>query len=440
MNGMRYLKTMLLAHTRIPDMEARIANAKHYFAPMDSQTSLELYETISSHMEEYDLQWRDGVICGASSAAFMLGVMKLLAEPGTDTWSNQVVGECAVLLGESTNSTAESADVVGSMEAIKDQVLVKFAGSAAQFKALDVFEAHSFLLRSVPLFAELIERHGHRCVLESEMRKKDWGEDPSVVVSLLQTMVGSPATSKPTSGDTQSDASKLIDSKSHLNFVTRPLLRFLVDFTRSKVHLRELGKSYQIKLNSLYKRAYRCLGKQLKSEGILADEDLIYFLTHEELGELIRGENDNLKLRAVKRRRLFPLQEGLKFADLQKGVPEVYVPAGRGEQTSFQGTPVSAGLCKGRARVVKTLEEAHNLLEGEILVCPYTDVGWTPFFSIAGGLCTEIGGMLSHGAVVAREYGLPCIVGIEHVCDMVETGDLIVLDGKAGTIVVVNED
>ncbi|KAL1467108.1 hypothetical protein MTO96_042380 [Rhipicephalus appendiculatus] len=95
---------------------------------------------------------------------------------------------------------------------------------------------------------------------------------------------------------------------------------------------------------------------------------------------------------------------------------------------------MSQGVVEGRARVVSTFEEAHLIQNGEILVTTATDTGWTPYFPLLGGVVTEIGGPLSHGAVVAREYGLPCVVGIEGVTSMLASGDYILLDGNTGVV------
>ena len=124
----------------------------------------------------------------------------------------------------------------------------------------------------------------------------------------------------------------------------------------------------------------------------------------------------------------------------------------------LKGTPVSSGATRGPCRVARTVEEAEQLREGEILITPQTDVGWTPFFSRAAGLVTEIGGrwrtcvalppvmralgtnsractgMLSHGAVVAREYSLPCVVGVTDACNVLQTGMMIELDGDSGSV------
>jgi pyruvate,water dikinase len=98
------------------------------------------------------------------------------------------------------------------------------------------------------------------------------------------------------------------------------------------------------------------------------------------------------------------------------------------------GTPVSRGVVVGRARVARTIAEAEGIEPGEILVVAYTDVGWAPYFVHAAGLLTEIGGTLSHGAVVAREYGLPAVVNLPGITRRFRTGDLLRLDGTTGEV------
>jgi pyruvate,water dikinase len=99
-----------------------------------------------------------------------------------------------------------------------------------------------------------------------------------------------------------------------------------------------------------------------------------------------------------------------------------------------RGAPVSRGRVTGVARIVRTLDEAAALQRGEILIAPVTDVGWTPYFSLIAGLVTDIGSAVSHGAVVAREYGLPAVVNTRIATRVFSTGDRVVLDGESGVV------
>ena len=108
-------------------------------------------------------------------------------------------------------------------------------------------------------------------------------------------------------------------------------------------------------------------------------------------------------------------------------------PAGSADGASLAGSPVSPGSVEGRVRVVLDPRRA-DLLPGEILVCPGTDPSWTPLFLTAAGLVMEVGGMMTHGAVVAREYGIPAVVGVDRATERLRTGQRIALNGSTGEI------
>jgi pyruvate,water dikinase len=101
----------------------------------------------------------------------------------------------------------------------------------------------------------------------------------------------------------------------------------------------------------------------------------------------------------------------------------------------LQGTPASPGVVTGGARVIRDPDGA-RLKPGEILVAPATDPGWTPLFLTAAGLVMEMGGAMAHGAIVAREYGLPTVVGVAGATERISTGQIITVDGAAGTIII----
>lgn len=108
--------------------------------------------------------------------------------------------------------------------------------------------------------------------------------------------------------------------------------------------------------------------------------------------------------------------------------PGAHVPQG-----ALAGSPVSAGKAEGRARVILKLAEA-KIEKGDILVAPYTDPAWTPLFPLAAGLVTEVGGLMTHGAVAAREYGIPAVVGVENATRQIHDGQMIRVDGTRGFV------
>ena len=199
---------------------------------------------------------------------------------------------------------------------------------------------------------------------------------------------------------------------------------------------RERTKSLLVAETALFKRAYRSLANQLVVEGRLSDPDLVYFLFHEEIETVASADPaDPLHDEARGRREALAYQETLRFPEVVVGHPQPEpIDLSGGDEKVVVGKPVSRGRVEGRVRVVKRLEEAESLKTGEILVAPITDVGWTPYFAVIGGLVTDVGSAVSHGAVVAREYGLPAVLNTGNATEILRTGERVVLDGDRGTI------
>ena len=106
----------------------------------------------------------------------------------------------------------------------------------------------------------------------------------------------------------------------------------------------------------------------------------------------------------------------------------------------IQGTPVSRGKSESRACVVREVSDAESIRSGDILICEITDVGWSPYFPLIRGLVTELGSMLSHGAVVAREYGIPAVVNVRDATSHIRTGDWVCIDGDTGGVSFMHSD
>lgn len=286
--------------------------------------------------------------------------------------------------------------------------------------------------RAGEAFAALLATHGDRCVRELELAAADWSEDPRPLVRSMQTQVqarldGRYAPRDPTPRPT---------APLRLPLPTRLLVAAIVPRARRAIVLRERSKALAIKVVRTLKRGFQGLATCLVREGRLPDATLVYFFTLAELAALVEAPDPALIQRARQRRGLHARQEQLEFPMVSVGAPQP-LPAAVAlapGAISLSGTPVSRGLVRGPARVARTLDEAAALRPGEILITPHTDVGWTPCFSIAAGLATEIGGVLSHGAVVAREYGLPAVVDLQGATRLFRSGELVILDADRGVL------
>jgi rifampicin phosphotransferase len=179
------------------------------------------------------------------------------------------------------------------------------------------------------------------------------------------------------------------------------------------------------------------VGRQLAATTRIDQVDDVFFL---DLGDARRGlAGEDLRALVVERREAY--EQELKRRHIPRLLlsdgtePEALATRAAQADGALVGSPASTGTVTGRARVVLEPVGAH-LEPGEILVAPSTDPGWTPLFLTAGGLVMEMGGAGSHGAVVAREYGIPAVVGVPDATQKIETGQLITVDGTAGLVTV----
>ncbi|MFZ4520377.1 MAG: PEP/pyruvate-binding domain-containing protein [Bacteroidales bacterium] len=330
----------------------------------------------------------------------------------------------------------ESADAVKSLENFsaqirRDQVFSDRFTSAEPSEALRILQTEAPAEIS-EIFRNFLERHGHRCVRESELREKTWEENPQLLIQTLQTRVRLGASSHVRQNVLHDNGELLTDQP----FLKRRILLAMIAGARKAVARREITKAYSIKMVSTIRKGYRILAKRMLEAGLLDDADQVYFLTQDEIGQLIDDHDSSWKATANKRRAILPELDNLVFDEVSFGIPEplaheaeVVILEGQ-----LKGIPVSAGMVEGRARIIHSLQDAEQLREGEIMIAAFTDIGWTPYFSIISGLITEIGSPLSHGAVVAREYGIPAVVGAKGARQFLRDGDLIRLDGNKGII------
>jgi pyruvate,water dikinase len=212
------------------------------------------------------------------------------------------------------------------------------------------------------------------------------------------------------------------------------LVRTLLDRTRQLAGLRELPKYLFVRIIAGVRAELGLVGAELHRLGRVDEPDDVYFLDYTQarnglngidLHDIVASARENYD--AELRRRHVPR------VMLSDGTEPEAIAAPQAVDGALTGTPASSGTATGTARVI--LDPVGAQLEpGEILVCPSTDPGWTPLFLTAGGLVMEMGGANSHGAVVAREYGIPAVVGVPDAVASIQTGTEITVNGTAGTV------
>ena len=284
-------------------------------------------------------------------------------------------------------------------------------------------------------YQKFMKRHGHRAILEAEISSLCWEEDEAGFMAYLKTVLSSKGI-EPVKENGNYNPYEAIDQR--YKGTKRKILHYLVNQARIGVVNRESSKASVIKVFNEIKKGYRRLAELLVTDGILQDVSLIYFLQHHEIGRLVNENETSLVKLALQRKRLYEEQKALTFNDVYVGcpTPEVIQCATLQNGTELKGTPISRGIAQGKARIVKTIEDANALQKGEIMVAVFTDIGWSPYYCKIEALITEVGSVLSHGAVVAREYALPLIANVKGATSLIKTGDLIAVNGTTGVVTV----
>jgi phosphohistidine swiveling domain-containing protein len=297
---------------------------------------------------------------------------------------------------------------------------------------------------AAPFLAQLarfLQRHGHRCMVEAELLYPRWTEAPQQVLQALApylAMTTPPAALNSAAAQRREEATAQVAAR--LNRFQRRNFRQMLARLHRFARLRDNGQHYVVKLLLPMRRLYAELGRRWFERGWLAGADDVFFLVAEELTAVVKTGDPaqaglDLTANAAARRAAYaywftqPTPDALDSA----GAP-VAEPVAGGDEAMLVGMAASPGQVTGRARVVLTPAEAARLEPGDILVTRATDPGWTPVFSIIGGAVLEIGGALSHGAIVAREYGLPAVVNAPQATQRIKDGQRIQVDGSRGQV------
>jgi pyruvate,water dikinase len=293
--------------------------------------------------------------------------------------------------------------------------------------------------------AGFLARHGHRAVAAIVLGLPRWSDDPRYVLGVLANYLrlDDPELAPDaqfTRGARAAEATiaRVVAGVRRRSAPRAALLAWMLRRVRQLAGMRETHKDYLVRILAYARHELGVVGAELVERGQLATADDVYFLDLREVRSGAVGNGPDLRALVERRRADYRLELRRRHVPrilLSDGTePEALVAAHAGAAPGdLVGTPASAGTATAPARVVLDPVGAH-LEPGEILVAPSTDPGWTPLFLTAGGLVMEMGGPNSHGAVVAREYGIPAVVGVADAPSRLRTGELVTVDGAAGLV------
>ncbi|MDO7789084.1 phosphoenolpyruvate synthase [Desulforamulus aquiferis] len=344
---------------------------------------------------------------------------------------NNITSEMGLELLDVADVIRPYPEVINYLQHVKDDSfldeLIKFAGGQ---KTQDAINAY-------------LSKYGMRCAGEIDITKTRWGEKPTTLIPMILSNIKN---FKPNAGkgifeqgrqEALKKEQELLDRLRQLPGGEQKVqeAKRMIDLIRNFIGYREYPKYGWMHRYFVYKQALLKEAEQLVQEGVIHKKEDIYYLTLEEFHEVVRTHNLDYQI-INKRKDEYNLYEKLTPPRVITSDGEIITGEYKRENLpaeAIAGLPVSSGVIEGRARVILNMEDA-DLEAGDILITTFTDPSWTPLFVLIKGLVTEVGGLMTHGAVIAREYGLPAVVGVENATKLIKDGQRIRVHGTEGYI------
>lgn len=419
----------------IPHSEELIEDIKHRSL---EDMPLEKLDALVWEMYERNSQVFQVHACTALAAGYLFRifqkVLKRLKEEGTEYiltmglegMSSSQMGIEMWNLAQAASTSPKVSELILSKE---EDVM----GELSQFPA-----GRAFLEE----MSKFTEKFGDRCSQELELSVPRWGENSDFVLSMVKTYIcahnSNPAKTMEKQKAIRIEATDRILKKLSRNPLKKLLFKKVLEKTQEYIVTRENLKTSWVKGISALRLLYLAIASQLVERETIQNKEDIFYMKMTEVSDIIAGNlsNEYIKDCIKQRKKEKEAHENLDVPMVIVGRPPpieelMYTVE---PKEILEGTGCSQGVVTGKARVILNLSECHELEEGEILVAPVTDPGWSPLFITAGGLVMELGSRLSHGLIIAREYGVPAVVGVRNATKIIKTGQVITVDGNKGVV------
>ena len=280
-----------------------------------------------------------------------------------------------------------------------------------------------------------LEDYGYRGIREAEIAAPRWSEDPTLMFAALRSHLVStidlPARERALQEARTTAEEKL---KKSVPFPLRQSVTKLLDVVRRFTRMREHLRGHVVEVLGMFRSIALEASRRIEAREPEAGTDAAFFLTLTEVRRVLSDENERVALRVQRRRLEYERNQALPEP------PTTFVgfpPEGAGVASTskrLKGLAASRGMAEGRVRILRDPSHAADFEPGEVLVVAAADTGWAPLFLAASGVVTELGGPLSHAAIILREYGVPAVVNVTNATRSLRDGDLVRIDGDAGTV------
>lgn len=409
---------------------------------IQTKSGPELFEYILESIQQLKKNQSDprnlGVILAAIDASFWLNEKmqewlgeKKVADVLSQSVPNNITSEMGMELLNVADVIRPYPAIIDYLQQVKDE---NFPGTLVQLDGgKEVSDAiHAFL-----------NRYGMRCAGEIDITRTRWSEKPFLLVPMILSNIRNLAPDA-SHRKFEQGRQEALQKEQELSDRLKQLpdgvqkageLKEMISLLRNFIGYREYPKYNIVNHLFLYKQALLKEAEQLVQARVIPEKEDIYYLSFEELREVVRTHQLNDQV-IRQRKNEYLLYEKLTPPRVMTSDGEIITGSYQRENLpaeAIAGLAVSSGIAEGRARVILNIEEA-IMEEGDILVTRFTDPSWTPLFVSIKALVTEVGGLMTHGAVIAREYGLPAVVGVENATRLIKDGQKIRVNGTDGYV------
>jgi pyruvate,water dikinase len=280
-----------------------------------------------------------------------------------------------------------------------------------------------------------VEDYGYRGVREAEIAAPRWSEDPTLMFAALRSHLASTVDLDARERDLQHARQKAEQSlQKSVPLPLRSAVRKLLDVVRRFTRMREHLRGHVVEVLGMFRRIALETSRRIEAREPEAGPNAAFFLTLAEVRRVLYDENERVAVRVQRRRLEHERNQALPEP------PTTFVgfpPEDAGTASAakrLRGLAASRGMAEGRVRILRDPSQAADFEPGEVLVVAAADTGWAPLFLAASGVVTELGGPLSHAAIILREYAVPAVVNVTNATRSLRDGDIVRLDGDAGTV------
>jgi pyruvate,water dikinase len=409
---------------------------------IQTRSGLDVFDCILDDMQQRrqraaDLKHLNVIMAAIHATAWINEKMnawlgeKNVADILTQSVPNNVTSEMGMQLLDVADVIRPYPEIIKFLQQVKEDSfldeLTKFKGGQ---EARDAIHAY-------------LDKYGMRCAGEIDITRTRWSEKPGILVPMILSNIKNlePGASRRKFEQGRQEALKkeqdLLHKLKQLPDGAQKAeeTKRMIDLVRNFIGYREYPKYDIVSRYFIYKQALLKEAERLVQASVIHEKEDIYYLTFEELREAVRTHKLDYQV-ISDRKDEYRLYEKLTPPRVITSDGEIVTGVYKREDLpadAIVGLPVSSGIIEGRARVILNMEDA-DLEEGDILVTTFTDPSWTPLFLSIKGLITEVGGLMTHGAVIAREYGLPAVVGVENATKLIKDGQRVRVNGTDGYI------